>query len=171
VNQSVLNAPPRDVDVPLPNPLTTTPQSVTDDIVLTWTVHLLRGQTSRLPRIALCALLVLAGGLLVFHSPALALALALALLLSLSEFLFPVRYTLTRCGAQARQGPAVQEIAWQDVKHAYLTPDGIKLSPLAKKNARLEPLRGVVLRFSNNPENQEAVAAAVRRAREARTDG
>ena len=162
----MLTAPPRDADVSLPNLSLTTPPSDVDALdapTLTWTVHLLRGQTSRLPRIGLCVLLVLLGGLFVFHNVLLALAPAAALLLSLAEFLFPVRYTLSCRGAQARQGPVVCEIAWRDVAHAYLAPDGVKLSPLAHPNSRLEPLRGVFLRFAAN---DEAVMDAVRRLRE-----
>ena len=131
--------------------------------MLTWTVHLLRGQTRRLPLIGLCGACVLLGGLLLFHNPLLALLPAAALLLSLSEFLFPIRYTLTHSGAQARQGPVVLEIAWRDVKRAWLAPDGIKLSPLARPTSRLEPLRGVFLRFAGSDE--ATIIAAVRRAR------
>ena len=168
----MLTAPPRDADVSLPNLLSTSrPPADADALdtpVLTWTVHLLRGQTSRLPRIGLCVLLVLLGGGLLFHNVLPALASAAALLLSLSEFLFPIRFTLTRRCAQARQGPVVWEIGWRDVAHAYLAPDGVKLSPLPRPGSRLEPMRGVLLRFAGN---EEAVMAAVRRLREeARAD-
>jgi len=148
---------PRDAEVSLPCP------STTDEVVSAWTVHLLRGRAARLPRILVCAAFVLVCGLLLFHNPLLASLPVLALLLSLSEFLFPVRYTLTRRGAWARHGLMTLEIAWADVRHAYLAPDGIKLSPIVKPNARLEPLRGVFLRFAGN---EEAVIAAVRRLRE-----
>ena len=130
--------------------------------MLTWTVHLLRGQAKRLPWIGLCAAAAALSGLFFFHNILLALLPAAALLLSVSEFLFPIRYSLTQRGVQARQGPMVWEMAWRDVRHAYLAPDGIKLSPLATPNSRLEPLRGVFLRFAGN---DEAVIAAVRRLR------
>ena len=110
-----------------------------------------------MPRICVCTLFVLLCGLLLFHSVLLALLPTLALTLSLSEFLLPIRYTLTQKGAQSRQGLVTLEIAWLDVKHAYWAADGIKLSPLSKPNSRLEPLRGVFLRFGGN--EREVVAA------------
>ena len=80
-------------------------------------------------------------------------------LLSLSEFVFPVKYTLTAQSATARHGLTLLEIRWADVRHAYLTDEGVKLSPLRAKNSRFEPLRGVYLRFSED--NREVVIAAV----------
>ena len=93
----------------------------------------------------------------------LALLPTLALLLSLSEFFFPIHYTLTAETAAARHGLTALEIRWADVRHVYLTDDGMKLSPLRAKNARFEPLRGVFLRFDDT--NREAVIEAVRRLR------
>ena len=126
---------------------------------LTWTVHLLRRQPGRLPRLIVAALVVVAGGLLVFHNLLFALLSALTLGLSLSEFLFPIRYTLTPHGALARHGLVTLEMAWGDVRHAYLAADGVKLSPLARRGSALEPLRGLFLRFADN---EDAVIAAVR---------
>ena len=99
-------------------------------------------------------------GCALFHSFWLGLLPMLALLLSLSEYIFPIRYTLTAQSASARCGLSVLEIRWADVRHAYLTDDGIKLSPLSAKNSRFESLRGVFLRFGDG--NQEAIMAAVR---------
>lgn len=159
----MLTAPPRDADVPLPSQTPIPHPAGTDEVVLAWTVHLLRGQSTWLPRIGLCLLCVLLGGLVLFHNPLLALLPAAALLFSLSEFLFPIHYTLTRRGAQARHGLMTLEIAWRDVKHAYLASDGIKLSPLARPNSRLEPLRGVFLRFADH---QGPLIDTIRRLRE-----
>ena len=100
---------------------------------------------------------------MLFRSFWLGLLPMLALLFYLSEYVFPIRYTLTPQSASARCGLSVLEIRWADVRHAYLTDDGIKLSPLAAKNSRFESLRGVFLRFG--PNNQDAVTDAVRRLR------
>lgn len=86
-----------------------------------------------------------------------------AVLFSLSEFVFPIRYALTEQGASARCGPTALEMRWTDVRHAYLTDDGIKLSPLRTKNSRFEPLRGIFLRFDDT--NRATVIAAVRHLR------
>lgn len=108
--------------------------------------------------------LVFAFGVWLFHSPAVALLPPVALLLSLSEFFFPVHYRLTATSAHVRHGLTVLEIRWADVRHAYLTAEGVKLSPLRAKNARWEPLRGVFLRFDDA--NHDHVIATVRRLRE-----
>ena len=75
-----------------------------------------------------------------------------------------MRYTLTPQSASARHGLTLLEIRWADVRHAYLTDEGIKLSPLSAKNSRFEALRGVFLRFDDG--NKDAVIAAVRRFRQ-----
>ena len=131
--------------------------------VLSWSVHQLRRQPQRLPALATILLGVLAFGLWVFHSFWLALLPVVAVLLSLSEFVFPVYYTLTTRSASVRHGLTALEIQWSDVRHAYLTEDGIKLSPLRAKNSRFEGLRGVYLRF--DPDNEETVIETVRRLR------
>ena len=127
--------------------------------VLSWSVHLIRRQPSSLPRIASALMGVLVLSLCLFHSFWLALLPPLAVLFSLSEFVFPLRYTLTAQSASVHYGLTALEIRWADVRHAYLTEEGVKLSPLAAKNSRFEPLRGVFLRFDET--NREAVIAAV----------
>ena len=131
--------------------------------VLSWSVHLIKRRPARLPLIGASLLGTFAAALAVFHSLWPALPLMLVLLLSLSEFLFPVRYTLSTQSATARHGLTMLEIRWADVRHAYLTEDGIKLSPLQTKNSRFEPLRGVYLRF--NDSNRDKVIDAVKRLR------
>ena len=136
------------------------PQS---ELLLTWRVHLLRQQPRRLPRLVFAAVCVFVLSLILFHSAWLALLPTLATLFSLSEFLFPARYTLTAQSAKVSFGLTALEISWRDVRHAYLADDGIKLSPLRSRNARWEPLRGVFLRFGDG--NKEEIIAAVRRLR------
>lgn len=148
----------------LPTSVTTTQRDRTEEDSLSWSVHLIRRQPQRAPRIALVLVGVLVLSLCLFHSFWLALLPAAAVLLSLSEFVFPVRYTLTPQSATARHGLTLLEIRWADVRHAYLTDEGVKLSPLRAKNSRFESLRGVYLRFDTT--NQEAVIAAVQRFRQ-----
>ena len=151
----------------LPTVITTTHDSAHDsahNTALSWSVHLARRQPQRLPRLFAALCLTFFVGLCLFHSPWPALLPPLALLLSLSEFVFPAQYQLTDKGASVRHGLTHLEIAWTDVRHAYLTEDGIKLSPLRAKNSRFEPLRGVYLRFDGA--NRDEVAAAVQRLRQ-----
>jgi len=148
----------------LPTTVTTSQRERTQEESLSWSVHLIRREPQRAPRIALALMGVFVLSLCLFHSFWLALLPAAAVLLSLSEFVFPVRYTLTAQSATVRHGLTLLEIRWEDVRHAYLTDEGVKLSPLRPKNSRFESLRGVYLRFDET--NQEAVIAAVRRGRQ-----
>ena len=144
-------------------PATTAKPGQEQAVLLAWSVHLLRRQPERLLKIAGLLGVVFAAGLCLFHSFWLALPPTLAALFSLSEFVFPIYYTLTPQSAAMKCGLTALEIRWADVRHAYLTEDGIKLSPLRGKNARMEPLRGVFLRFDAG--QREAIIAAVTRLR------
>lgn len=126
-------------------------------------MHLSAGQPKRQAQIGLVLLVVLVLGVWLFRSFWLGLVPASALLFSLSEYVFPIRYTLTAQSASARHGLSMLEIRWNDVRHAYLADDGIKLSPLKLKFSRFESLRGIFLRF--NDENRDAVTDAVKRLR------
>lgn len=148
----------------LPTPVTTTQPERAPEELLSWSVHLIRRQRHRAPRLLLVLLGVFAVSLCLFQSFWLALLPAAAVFLSLSEFVFPIRYTLTAQSATARHGLTLLEIRWADVRHAYLTDEGVKLSPLHTKNSRFEALRGVYLRFDGS--NRDAVIAAVRRGRQ-----
>ena len=139
------------------------PDVPTNEAVLVWRVHLLRQQPRRLPRLLAAAAGIFLLSLILFRSAWLALLPVLAAMFSLSEFLFPARYTLTTQSAKVSFGLTTLEILWHDVRHAYLTDEGIKLSPLATRNGRWEPLRGVFLRFGDG--NQEEIIAAVRHLR------
>lgn len=145
-----------------PASITTIPS--TQEASLSWSVHLLRRRPGQLARVGAALLGVFIVSLCLFHSFWLALLPVMAVLFSLSEFVFPIHYTLTPQVASARYGPTALEIRWADVRHAYLTDEGIKLSPLRVKNTRFEPLRGVFLRFDET--NREAVIAAVRQGRQ-----
>lgn len=142
---------------------TAVPQA--QEVVLTWTVHLLRREPERVKVLVPCLGGALLLGLLLFHNLALALLPVVVFGLSLSDFLFPVRYTLTAQGVQARSLVSHLEMSWADVRHAYLAEEGIKLSPLRRRDSRWEPLRGLFLRFDT--ENRDAVIDGVKQLREA----
>ena len=146
--------------LPLTDPSVQPGAAEADETALCWSVHLLRRLPRRLPKIGIAVAGALVLGLCFFHSLWLALLPVLALVLSLSEYLFPIRYTLTSQSARSQNGLTVLEIRWADVRRAYLTDEGVKLSPLRAKNSRFEALRGVYLRFDDG--NREAVIAAIR---------
>jgi len=115
--------------------------------VFEWEVHLLRRQPKRLLGIVAALIAIFLTSLFLFHSFWLALLPVVAALGTLSEYLFPIHYTLTELSAKMNCGLILLEIRWADVRHAYITDEGIKLSPLCSRNSRMEPLRGVYLRF------------------------
>ena len=144
-------------------PATTAAPGQEQTVLLTWTVHLLRRQPERLPKIVAVLGAVFAASLFVFHSFWLALLPTLAALFSVSEYVFPIHYTLSPSSAGMKCGLTALEIRWPDVRHAYLTDDSVKLSPLHAKNSRMEPLRGVTLRFDDK--QREAIIDLVKRCR------
>jgi hypothetical protein len=130
--------------------------------ILTWKVHLLREN----PVKALLILPVLTLSLLVcyiiFHN-VLGMAVTLFLITSsFADFLFPVRYDITRQGASAKTLLGRTVIEWNRVKKYYLDDHGIKLSPLHRQT-RLEAYRGVYLRFGGR---RDEVIEAVRSMRD-----
>ncbi len=125
---------------------------------LQWKVHLLR----RYPRKAWGAAgAMLIAGMLVavaFRSVGMGLLTVVLLWLATREYWLPVRYTIGEKGAGVRYFGAVFDITWDRVKYVTVHPDGVKLSPLPPRS-RLEPFRGVYLRFADNREQVlEAIA-------------
>ena len=131
--------------------------------ILTWKVHLVRGNPAKVLLIAP----ILAVSLLVcyiFTHSLIFMAVTLALLASsLADFLFPVRYEITEVGASAKTLLGRTFVTWDRVRKYYLDDHGIKLSTLPRPG-RLEVYRGLYLRFGGN---QDQVIEAVRRMRDA----
>lgn len=140
------------------------PREETD--VLEWEVHLARTEPARVAVVAGAALLSAGLCFFLFRNWVFAGFCVLALVGATSEFLLPIRYRLDAEGAEMRNLHNWRRIAWTEVKKAYLLEDGIKLSPLGVRT-RLEPFRGVFLRFGAEPGTQHQVLAAVRRFRDA----
>ena len=90
-----------------------------------------------------------------------ALGTLFVLVSAVAEFLFPVTYRLSPQGAELRGLLQHRAIAWTEVRRAYCLPFGVKLSPLDRPG-RLEPFRGLLLRFA---ENDSQVLAFIRQAR------
>lgn len=81
----------------------------------------------------------------------LGLAALVLLLLATREFFLPVRYRLREEGAYAEWFMSSYFISWGKVKRYDLSGEGLKLSPFGR-SSRLEPFRGVYLRFADNCE-------------------
>lgn len=134
--------------------------------VLEWQVHLARSRPDRAVWVVIAAFASSALCFLLFHNWLYAGFCIIAIVSATTEFLFPIRYRLDAEGAEMRNLHNWRRIAWSEVKKAYLLEDGVKVSPLGMKT-RLEPFRGVFLRFGPSPGTQEEVLAAVRRFRDA----
>ena len=117
--------------------------------VLAWSVRLIKTRPKAAWRIAACVLMVAVAGSIVFKSVTLGLIPAAAIVLSLSEFLFPIHYQFSSKCVTMRNGLVWLEMPWADVRHAYVTGEGIKLSPLRQRNSRVEPMRGIFVRFGD----------------------
>lgn len=124
---------------------------------LQWTVRLSEGQGSKVFMVLFLALVAGSVGLYAMGNPVLALIGILMILGPSSEFLLPIRYSVSEKGASARWGVNVTSISWPEVKRILRGDHAIKLTPL-EKPSRLEAFRGVTLRFANNrQEVEEAV--------------
>jgi hypothetical protein len=131
--------------------------TVEDRAILTWTVHLARTQPAKaVASVAFICAATALGCILV--GPFIAALVAAALIASLSDFLFPLRYIITREKAACRTIGKGTEIKWANVKRCYLDDCGVKLSPLDRVS-RLEAFRGVYLRFADN---EDEVVEAVK---------
>ncbi len=127
-----------------------------EKVITEWSVHRVRQEPRKLVILIVLLLLSNAFLLLVFPEiyrsfPFLILLGNVMLLGSVSDYLFPVRFTLTEEGAAYRNLLFKKRISWSNVRNCYLSETGIKLSPLEKRS-RLENFRGFVLLFNNNRE-------------------
>jgi hypothetical protein len=77
-----------------------------------------------------------------------------------ADFWMPVHFSLDGTKASRRCGISVTSIEWSEVKRADISEEGVKLSPLEKSSERMEPFRGVYLRFDGN---RDQVIEAIRR--------
>lgn len=122
------------------------PEEPAETVVLEWSVHLGRGRPVRLA-IAIVAILVSSAVAFFFlRNPITPIVMAFVLFAALGDLFFPMHFKITAEGAYRRNFVNSAGIRWKDVRKCYLGPDGIKISPLARRS-RLEPFRGVYLHF------------------------
>ena len=134
---------------------------------LTWTVHLAR----RRPRQARAAVaVILLAGVAAgygFQTPLLGVLAVILLTAAVSDYLFPLRYTLGPEGIAVRGLLHRRLMAWPQVRRVVEDDLGVKLSPLARPS-RLEAYRGIYLWFGGNA---DAVMAAIAHHTEAEAAG
>lgn len=77
------------------------------------------------------------------------------LLLATSEYIFPIRYSITEQAIQCRNLLNYRRLEWKAVRCYFFDGDGIKVTPLTRPS-RLETFRGIYLRFP--PERAAALS-------------
>jgi len=132
-----------------------------------WTVHLGR-RRPRQTAVLVAVILGASGAAGYGFGSAFWSIAALALLVaSVSDFLFPVRYSVAAEGVEARGPIHRRRMAWQQVRRVVKDDLGVKLSPLPRPS-RLEGYRGIYLWFGGNA---DAVMAAIAHHTEAEAAG
>ena len=120
-------------------------------VPLKWNVLLMRRNPMKGYVAAFCAVIsVVLGVVLLGHWIFGVLGLWFFLTATI-EYFYPITYTISQEGAQARCLWHWQQIKWQTVRRIYVGNEGVKLSSL-ENPSRLEAYRGVYLRFNNNRE-------------------
>ncbi|MCS6950713.1 MAG: hypothetical protein RMM06_05310 [Armatimonadota bacterium] len=133
-------------------------EAPTSQHTLQWTIHLLRRHPEKAWKAGAVMLLasVLVG--VAFRSVGMGVLALVLLWLATRDYWLPVRYYVSDKGAGVRYLGAVYDITWDRVRYVTTTTEGVKLSPLPPRS-RLEPFRGVYLRFADNREQVlEAIA-------------
>lgn len=127
---------------------------------LEWTVRLWQENPSRLWVIVVVAAFAGVIGLWALRHP-LGFILGVGMIaMSTADFWMPMHFRLDSEGATRRVGPSVSSILWMDVQRVREDEVGAKLSPLSNPESRLEPFRGIHVRFSGN---REAVIERIHR--------
>ncbi len=123
---------------------------------LTWTVHLAR----RRPRQAVAVVVFIIGTSVLasyaFRSPFYGVLAAVLLTASVGDYLFPLTFTLSESGVEARGLIHRRRMTWRQVRRVLRDNLGVKLSPLPRPS-RLDAFRGIYLWFEGNAE--EVLAA------------
>ncbi len=129
-----------------------------DQSVLEWEVNVGREEPKKRWAVLGAASIAGLAGLLLLHHPLFALVGFIAIIVSSAEAILPLRYRLDSKGAGVKCGLSLTRIDWGSVRQVREDLRGVKLSPLADGN-RLEPFRGVYLRYGKH---KEGILAKVR---------
>jgi hypothetical protein len=131
--------------------------AVLDGPVLTWTIHLAKEMPAKL-----CLVIIGYGAAMLawwyfLPVPAALLLPLVALTSAMSEFLFPVTYTIDDVGISQKCLPFFnRHIAWTDVRRASAGRDGFFVTTL-RLPSRLDQFRGNRI----NPRGNDAAVRAV----------
>lgn len=126
------------------------PEAPVEGLPLVWTVDLGKDNPKRY---AVLVAACIAGliGLNLFNSLLLGIVGFAAIILGVSEVFFPLKYRIDEKGISVRCGISTTALEWSGVKRLVDFGDTMRVSPL-EKPSRLDPFRGVLVRFSSNEE-------------------
>lgn len=128
----------------------TEPKAEVEGLPLLWTVDLGKDNPKRYAvLVAACVAGLI--GLNLFNSLLLGVVGFAAIVLGVSEVFFPLKYRIDEKGISVRCGISVTALEWASVKRIINLQDSLRVSPL-EKPSRLDPFRGVLVRFSSNEE-------------------
>lgn len=123
--------------------------AVVDKRALRWRSHPLMEGFRRSVLLIAVMLAVIASVHVGFGGLGYALLAAVFLAVSLSSYFLPAWYELDGDGAALRFLGRTRRLAWRDVRRVDVRKDGVHLSPFDAPS-RLDPFRGLFLRFSGN---------------------
>jgi len=118
--------------------------------LMEWTVHLARRQPVKAAIVVLVIALTLAVGWVWVH-PLIALLMGLFLLNAVGEFLFPLRFRVTKEGVEVSSFLHDRKLRWEQIRRMEVYPNGVFLSPYPKPS-QLDNLRGIWLRWDGEIE-------------------
>lgn len=125
-------------------------QQKEEDILLSWSVSLVRKDSLLKPLVAVALIAcVLALGAYLYRDALLVCFAGVVFFLATADYFYPMRFWLTREAAYRRTFYGTKFIRWSKVKRCYLEDKGIKLSPFDEPS-RAEGVRGLYLYFGDN---------------------
>ena len=133
------------------------PDSVLESDGISWTVHLAREMPAKLCLVALGYVMALAAWWYFLPVPAALLLPLVALTSALSEFLFPVTFTINAEGVSQKCLPFFhRQLAWNDIRRASAGQDGFFVTSL-RLPSRLDQFRGIRI----TPRGNEAAIRSI----------
>ena len=111
----------------------TCPSKTEDEIVLSWNVHLARQNPLKLAIFICVTIFTCAAAYWTIGAVAVA-AMAVVMIVGFADFIFPMRFALTKEEAICRSLFKRSEIKWKSVRRCYLDDHGVKLSPLNRRS-------------------------------------
>lgn len=123
-------------------------QATDDEVLAEWTMHLARRKPMKAVAASAVVAITVAIGWVWVH-PLVAFLMGLLLLNMLAEFLFPVRYRLTKSDVEVTGFLLSRRMEWKQVRRITMLPDGIHISPFVKPSI-LDGLRGIFLRWEGD---------------------